>query len=119
VTLRHTFGDAQQKVVEALAFGVFVNFKPCNRIFAQVLHLQYTDRLVSRPVTVCPAARSGVGGMVTGMLSSSLHSLFSDLCIKATKLRKQHQTVAGFHNSDRLVTREPQGVSLARKSDTT
>jgi hypothetical protein len=98
VALGHALGDAQQEVVDALAFGLLADLKPCHRIFAQVLHFQYTAPLVSRPVTVCPAARSGVGGTVPGMLSPPLLSLSAMNCKEATNLRKHHQTAAGITN---------------------
>jgi hypothetical protein len=34
MALRHALGDAQQEVVDALAFGLLADLKPCNRIFA-------------------------------------------------------------------------------------
>jgi hypothetical protein len=58
--------------------------------------------LVSRPVTVCPAARSGVGGTVPGVLLPSLQRRLSAIeCTEATRARKQQKTTAGIHNSDR------------------
>jgi hypothetical protein len=119
VALGHTLGDAQQEVVDALAFGLLADLKPCHRIFAQVLHLQYTAPLVSRPVTVCPAARSGVGGTVSGMLLPPLLSLFSDRMQRGDKLTKAPSRQPPESQTDRHASREPQGISLARKSDTT
>ncbi len=34
MALGHTLGNAQQEVVDALAFGFLADFKPCHRIFA-------------------------------------------------------------------------------------
>jgi hypothetical protein len=53
-------------------------------------------------VTVCPAARSGVGGTVPGVLLPSLQRRLSAIeCTEATRARKQQKTTAGIHNSDR------------------
>ena len=75
VAFGHALGNLEQKVVHALPGGLVADFKHYRRIFSQVLHFQYNDHLVSRSVTACPMARSGIGGAGNGALVAEADAL--------------------------------------------